>query len=550
MSALPPPEPGLVACVVVPAHDEEERVGACVAALAAQSGVPHEVYEVILVLDRCTDGTAHRARVAADRAPGLRLRLLEADAGGSGPARRLGMDLAAARLGALGRDDSLIASSDADSVVAPDWLALQLALVRDGAHAIGGMIEVDAAGLSPGALRRREGRMGARGAEIGDPDAAHPFFSGASLAVTLAAHRRVGGLPPRHDLEDQALAAALADAGIPILRTRAVRVRTSGRTGGRARHGLSADLRADDWCERRSRRAAEFDAADLAGRKDTAVSIVLPCRETAGTIGPILDALDPLRRVGLVDEVLVIDAASRDGTAAVAAAHGARVVQESEVLPEMGACRGKGDAMWRALAETAGGIVAYVDADTEDFDACFVTGILGPLIDDPEVVLVKGAFRRPLRAGDALLADEGGRVTELVARPVLALVAPELGVFAQPLAGETAARREVLEALSMPVGYGVETAMLIDVWRRHGLDAMAQVDLGTRQNRHQSLRALGGMALEVMCAALSRGLPAAAFDALATGRMLVPDGSGGVVPRDAPLDERPPMAGVLAAATG
>ncbi len=138
--------------------------------------------------------------------------------------------------------------------------------------------------------------------------------------------------------------------------------------------------------------------------------------------------------------------------------------------------------------------------------------------------------------------DEGGRVTELVARPVLALVAPELGCFAQPLAGETAARREVLEAIPFPVGYGVETAMLIDVWRAHGLDAMAQVDLGTRQNRHQTLRALGGMALEVMSAGLARGLPAPAFAALAAGRMLVPAPDGGVTARDVSLDERPPMA--------
>lgn len=547
MSALAPPEPGLVACVVVPAHDEQERIGACVAALAAQRGVARAAYEVILVLDRCTDATGERARAVAARTPSLRLRVMSVDAGGSGPARRAGMELAAARLAALGRDDGLIASSDADTVVADDWLARQLALVRGGAQAIGGLIEIDPEGLAPGVLARRDGRLGTRAAAIDDGAAAHPFFSGASLALTVAAHRTVGGVPRRHDLEDQALAGALEDAGVPIVRTRAVRVRTSGRTGGRARHGLSADLRADDWCSRRSRRAGDYDARRLARHKTASVSVVLPSRETAGTIGGIVAAIDPLRRMGLVDEVLVIDAASRDGTAAVAAAHGARVVQESEVLPHLGPCRGKGDAMWRALAATTGDIVAYLDADTEDFAAAFVTGLVGPLLEDPEIVFVKGAFRRPLRAGREVLPDEGGRVTELVARPALALVAPELGVFAQPLAGETAARREVLEALSVPVGYGVETAMLIDVWRRHGLDAMAQVDLGTRQNRHQPLRALGGMALEVMTTALARGLPPDAAAGLATGRMLVPDGEGGVVPRDVPLDERPPMARVLAA---
>ena len=219
--------------------------------------------------------------------------------------------------------------------------------------------------------------------------------------------------------------------------------------------------------------------------------MILPAREVAGTIGPIIDAIAPLERLGLVDELLVVDAASRDGTADVARAHGARVVQESAVLPDAGPCRGKGDAMWRGLAATEGDVVAYVDADTADFDASFVTGLLGPLVTDPAVALVKGAFRRPLRAGQAVLPDEGGRVTELVARPLLAILAPELGGLLQPLAGEQAARRDLLEAIPFPVGYGIETSMLLDALALRGLDAIAQVDLGTRQNRHQPLRELG-----------------------------------------------------------
>lgn len=543
-----PPGPGLLACVVVPAHDEEARIGACIAALGAQRGVARDAYEVILVLDACTDATADRAAQAAADSPGLRLGMVAVEAHGSGPARRIGMELAARRLARAGRDRGLIASTDADTVADPDWLRHQLDLVSAGAEAVGGLIEVDAEGVPPGALARRDARLAGRAEATGDPRAPHPFFSGASLGLTVAAHRRVGGVPERVALEDQALEGALADAGIPIVRSRAVRVRTSGRTRGRVRHGLSADLRVDAWSERRTFAASGFEAADLAARKREKVSVVLPCRETAGTIGAILDAIAPLERLGLVDEVLVVDAASADGTAAIAAARGARVVQESDVLPGLGRCRGKGDAMWRALTVARGDLIAYVDADTTDFDARFVTGILGPLIADPAIALVKGSFRRPLRAGEAVLPDEGGRVTELVARPVLSLVAPELGCFAQPLAGETAARRDVLEAIPFPVGYGVETAMLIDVWRAHGLDAMAQVDLGTRQNRHQPLRDLGGMALEVMCAALARGLPPEAFAALAPGRMLVPGASGEVRPRDVPLTERPPMAEVLAAA--
>ncbi len=543
MTGVPrPPDPALTACVVVPAHDEEQRIGACVTALGAQRGVAPEAYEVILVLDACTDATADRAAAAATAFPGLRLHLLPAGAHGAGPARRLGMLEAARRLEHVGREDGLIASTDADSVVDPDWLRRQLDLVADGAHAIGGLIEVDEEGLAPGALRRRDTRLRDRRAAAGGADAAHPFFSGASLGLTVAAHRRVGGVPERVALEDQALEGALVAAGIPIVRSRAVRVRTSGRTEGRVRHGLSADLRVDAWSDRRCYEGSRFDPSDLARRRRESVTVVLPCRETAGTIGGIIDAIEPLVRVGLVDEVLVIDADSADGTADVARAHGARVVQESEVMPHLGPCGGKGDAMWRALAVARGDLIAYVDADTTDFTPTFVTGILGPLIDEPDVVLVKGTFSRPMRAGDTLLPDEGGRVTELVARPVLSLVAPELGCFAQPLAGETAGRRSVLETLPFPVGYGVETSMLIDVWRAHGLDAMAQVDLGTRQNRHQPLRALGAMALEVMCAGLSRGLPEDAFAALAAGRMLVPGADGTVRPRDVSLLERPPMA--------
>jgi glucosyl-3-phosphoglycerate synthase len=260
-----------------------------------------------------------------------------------------------------------------------------------------------------------------------------------------------------------------------------------------------------------------------------------------------VDALLPLRDIGLVDELVVMDAASADGTARVAAAHGARVVQESEVLAGFGPCRGKGDAMWRALSVTEGEIVAYIDADTEEFDARFAVGLLGPLLSDPGVALVKGAFRRPMRAGGALLPDEGGRVTELVARPLLALLAPELGGFAQPLAGETAARRDLLESIPFPVGYGVETAMLLDALAACGLDALAQVDLGERLNRHQPLRELGGMALAVMAAGLRRGLPEAWLEGLAPGRMTLalPDGSTST--RDVPVEERPPLASLALA---
>jgi len=535
---LPPPEPGLRACVVVPARDEEDRVAGCIEALASQQGVASAHYEVILVLDRCTDATADRALAAARRHPGLRLRMLAAGTPGAGAARRRGMDEAAARLEAVGGDAGLIASTDADSRPRRDWLRRQLDLIAAGARAVGGLIEVVA---EDELLRRRALRLEARAEAAGAAADGHPFFSGASMALTVGAYRAAGGLRPLAALEDRALERSLEERGIPIVRSRDVRVATSGRTDGRARHGLAADLRLDDWAARRAYRAADWDPADLAARKQGTVSVILPAREVAETIGPIIDAIAPLERLGLVDELLVVDAASRDGTAEVARAHGARVVQESEVLPAVGPCRGKGDAMWRGLAATEGDVVAFVDADTADFDASFVTGLLGPLIDDPAVALVKGAFRRPLRAGDAVLPDEGGRVTELVARPLLAILAPELGGLSQPLAGEQAARRDLLEAIPFPVGYGVETSMLLDTLALRGLDAIAQVDLGTRQNRHQPLRELGVMAMAVMGAGLRRGLPEEVWAGFAAGRMRSPVPGGWVV-RDVPLDERPPLA--------
>ena len=164
--------------------------------------------------------------------------------------------------------------------------------------------------------------------------------------------------------------------------------------------------------------------------------------------------------------------------------------------------------MWRGLAATSSEIVVFADTDTEDFHEGFLLGLLGPLLCDPEIQLVKGAFRRPFRNGGTVLAEGGGRVTELMARPLLNLHAPELAVFEQPLAGETAARRALLEQIPFSAGYGVEIAMLIDCWRTCGLDALAQVDLGERQNRHQPLRDLSAMAYAVLVAAQTRFLGA------------------------------------------
>lgn len=311
-----------------------------------------------------------------------------------------------------------------------------------------------------------------------------------------------------------------------------------------------------DWLARRSYRAEQFPLERLvelragAGAGGAAgdapsVTVVLPAREVATTIEPILAALEPLRAAGVIDELVVIDAASADGTAELARAGGARVVQESEVLAEHGPARGKGDAMWRSLAVTSGEIVVFLDSDTEGFDDRFLRGLLGPLLAEPAVAFVKGAFRRPFKLGETTVPDGGGRVTELVARPLLNLHVPELAGFVQPLAGEFAGRRTLLEQLPFPVGYGVEIATLIDSYRLVGLDALAQVDLGERQNRHQSLRALSAMAYAVMVAAERRIAGRGGADGVSAGRLepgplLLPFG-GELETREIAMDERPPL---------
>jgi glucosyl-3-phosphoglycerate synthase len=256
----------------------------------------------------------------------------------------------------------------------------------------------------------------------------------------------------------------------------------------------------------------------------------------ATTIGGVLaHTVGPLRAAGLVDEVIVVDAASPDGTAEAARRAGARVLQQDALLPEHGPALGKGDAMWRGLSATDADLVCFLDGDTENPDPDHLLGLLGPLLTDSSVAFVKGAFDRPFRTGEHVVEGQGGRVTELMARPLLALHAPALGGFRQPLAGEIGARRDVLCRIPFPVGYGVEIAMLLDVWRDVGLDAMAECWLGRRQNRHQSLSALSAMAYAVLVAAQRRVDPATPLAASYER----PGDEGQAT--DVPLLERPPL---------
>jgi glucosyl-3-phosphoglycerate synthase len=225
----------------------------------------------------------------------------------------------------------------------------------------------------------------------------------------------------------------------------------------------------------------------------------------------------------------------------------AEVYDQEELAPEHGPVLGKGDAMWRALPALTGDIVCFLDADSEDFGAHFACGLLGPLLCSPEIAFVKGFYKRPFRVGDVTLPDEGGRVTELTARPLLNLFYPPLAAVAQPLAGEIAARRELLEQLPFVTGYGVDIALLLDAHAAVGLDALAQVDLDFRQNDHQSLRDLGQMAFAVLTAVASR--------LEREGRLRGPLPSTFLAPGDDDLHgrataavERPPLAVLRAAA--
>ena len=281
--------------------------------------------------------------------------------------------------------------------------------------------------------------------------------------------------------------------------------------------------------------------AAKAGRR---VSVVLPALDEEETVGAIVRAIVPLTRgdAPLVDELAVVDSGSTDRTIAVATAAGARVVRRTDVVPHLEPLPGKGEVLWRSLAATTGDVIVFIDSDLVDFDPAFVPSLLGPILTRPGVGLVKGFYRRPLRletTDEESLEHGGGRVTELLARPLLNLHVPELAGIVQPLAGEVAARRSLLEALPFPVGYGVEIANLIDAHRLVGLERMAQVDLGTRQNRHQPLAALSRMALEVLAAAERRTHTSDAVP----GPLLIPT-DGDFEVRAARTDERPPLTGL------
>ena len=270
----------------------------------------------------------------------------------------------------------------------------------------------------------------------------------------------------------------------------------------------------NNWLSHRSFKAVDLPLDELVAAKlgvsgktgggEATVSVVLPALDEEGTVGEIVsvirnDLMTP--ELPLVDELVVMDSGSSDRTADVAAGAGAKVVRREEVLPRTPVLPGKGEVLWRSLAATTGDIVCFVDADLREFSAEFVTGIVGPLLLHSEIQLVKAVYDRPLGkvpgecAGTA--GFEGGRVTELMARPLLDRHWPLLSGFIQPLGGEYAGRRNLLETLRFPVGYGVEIGLLIEALDSVGLNGLAQSDVGVRHHRHQDTQALGRMAAAI-----------------------------------------------------
>ncbi len=266
------------------------------------------------------------------------------------------------------------------------------------------------------------------------------------------------------------------------------------------------------------------------------ISVCLPARNEEATVGHIVATVrrNLMERVPLVDEVVVLDDGSTDATAEAARWEGARVLAADDVLPDAEAGTGKGNAMWKSLYVCDGDIVCWVDADIRNFGAHFVTALLAPLLHEPQVAFAKGFYRRPLHGEPS----GGGRVTELMARPALSLLFPSLTPFVQPLSGEYAGRRELLETLPFVEGWGVDIGLLVDVVERGGTDAVAQADLGVREHRNRGLDELGAPALAILATVLRRaGFTAAAIEATlvrfddALGEQRVP----------VELRERPPM---------
>ena len=295
----------------------------------------------------------------------------------------------------------------------------------------------------------------------------------------------------------------------------------------------------DVWLNGHGWQRPDWTLTDLvAAKRGRTVSVVLPALNEEKTVGAVVKTITPMLG-GLVDELIVLDSGSTDATEARAREAGARVVHREQALPEVAPQPGKGEALWRSLAATTGDIVVFIDSDLIDPDPMFVPRLVGPILTEDGVRLVRGYYRRPLKVGDAEDASGGGRVTELVARPLLAALRPELGCILQPLGGEYAGTRELLTSIPFAPGYGVEIGILIDTYDRFGLEAIAQVNLGVRTHRNRPINELGPMSRQVIATLLTR---CGIADSGVGLTQFFPEGDGYTARTSTvSLEDRPPM---------
>lgn len=298
-----------------------------------------------------------------------------------------------------------------------------------------------------------------------------------------------------------------------------------------------------NWFQAHSTSAALLTIDNvLATKGNHRISVVVPARNEESTIGDIVRSIHThlMLDVPLVDELVVLDSDSTDDTCRVARDAGAVVHSSKEIRADLGSYRGKGEAIWKSLFVTSGDLVVFVDGDVTNFQPSFVYALCHSLLIDSGCQIVKGYYDRDFASANDL--QQGGRVTELTARPILNLWWPELAGVVQPLAGEWAARRDFLENISIPIGYGVEIATLIDAYERFGLDGIRQVDLGKRDHRHQDLHGLGRMAAEILMTADRRRSTAPAEPPFEISHFAKAssDDHGTWVSAEVPTHERPP----------
>ena len=266
----------------------------------------------------------------------------------------------------------------------------------------------------------------------------------------------------------------------------------------------------NDWLKSNTYHHSEFrDLRSLVEAKEQAgltISLCIPTLNEEKTIGKevVIFRSELMQRYPLVDEIAIIDSGSTDKTLEIASSFGADTYLADDILPEVERRRGKGENLWKAVYQLTGDIIVYIDADIKNIHPRFVYGLVGPLIRRPEIQYVKAFYDRPLASSQGVRPSGGGRVTEILIRPLFSLFFPELTGIIQPLSGEYAVRRNVLEQIPFPIGYGVETSHLIDVYSLYNMQAFAQTDLDQRVHRNQPTRSLGKMAFGILQTFLSR----------------------------------------------